>query len=366
MGGGANGTNGAPGVTSLASVTDEPAGTHCVDGGQAIATGIDTNGNGMLEATEVKSTSYVCNQGKPGPTSITGDVTIRNSLDVAALAGVTSISGSLTVIPGTGFTSISLPSLVSVGTLLVSGGQLTSLSAPALTTVSLSLDIEDENPGTISKLDFGALTSVGDLYLRRLAVTDLASFSKLAHVTDGTIDIESSSTLTSVAGLAAAFASGPLDVSLYQNAALTDVSALGGATSLSSLDLENNAVTTLALTSLTQVTGDFYVYESNLASFSAPKLAAVSGGFELDGSQLTTLTLPALTTAQQIRVSNHDKLVSISYPVLKPSQYLEAVSDPVLTTFSAPMTTNQDTYVAGSDLLTMCTFSNITSCASTD
>jgi hypothetical protein len=45
----------------------EPAGPNCAFGGQAIQTGLDTNGDGILEPGEVKKTSYVCNPGcQPG------------------------------------------------------------------------------------------------------------------------------------------------------------------------------------------------------------------------------------------------------------------------------------------------------------
>jgi hypothetical protein len=44
----------------LAMVVVEPDGPNCANGGQAIEIGADTNGNGMLDASEVTSISYVC------------------------------------------------------------------------------------------------------------------------------------------------------------------------------------------------------------------------------------------------------------------------------------------------------------------
>ena len=49
------------GCCTLINVVTEPAGPNCNAGGQAIQTGLDTNGDGVLEPGEVKSTSYVCN-----------------------------------------------------------------------------------------------------------------------------------------------------------------------------------------------------------------------------------------------------------------------------------------------------------------
>jgi hypothetical protein len=58
-----NGANGADGHGSLVSVSAEPAGSNCASGGQRIEVGVDDNDNGTLDAAEVDSTTYVCNGG---------------------------------------------------------------------------------------------------------------------------------------------------------------------------------------------------------------------------------------------------------------------------------------------------------------
>src|SRR5690242_13434530 len=59
---GSSGTNGA---NAIVDSVPEPAGANCPFGGTKIMVGIDTNGNGILDAAEVRSTgtSYVCNGG---------------------------------------------------------------------------------------------------------------------------------------------------------------------------------------------------------------------------------------------------------------------------------------------------------------
>ena len=47
-------------MTSLILMTPEPPGSHCAFGGEKIQTGIDLNGNGVLDANEVQETAYVC------------------------------------------------------------------------------------------------------------------------------------------------------------------------------------------------------------------------------------------------------------------------------------------------------------------
>ncbi|HSD90930.1 MAG TPA: hypothetical protein VLB44_25575, partial [Kofleriaceae bacterium] len=55
------GPAGGDGSTALVSTSDEPPGANCANGGTKVEVGIDKNGNGALETSEVSSTRYVCN-----------------------------------------------------------------------------------------------------------------------------------------------------------------------------------------------------------------------------------------------------------------------------------------------------------------
>jgi hypothetical protein len=66
-----NAANGTNGFSTLVSMTNEPAGTNCAAGGKRIAAGTDVNGNGVLDASEVSTTSDVCN-GVAGTTGANG------------------------------------------------------------------------------------------------------------------------------------------------------------------------------------------------------------------------------------------------------------------------------------------------------
>jgi hypothetical protein len=77
---GAVGAQGSPGVAgtnglnALIKTTAEPAGANCTNGGTKIETGLDANGNGVLEIGEVDAsqTQYVCNGGGSGVNGIYG------------------------------------------------------------------------------------------------------------------------------------------------------------------------------------------------------------------------------------------------------------------------------------------------------
>lgn len=52
---------GAAADSALVRVTDEAAGTSCASGGIRVDTGVDADGNGTLDDAEVSGTTYVCN-----------------------------------------------------------------------------------------------------------------------------------------------------------------------------------------------------------------------------------------------------------------------------------------------------------------
>ena len=63
------GADGADGLSSLTFVQPEPAGANCYYGGQAISVGLDVNRDGILQSSEIEQTTYICN-GAPGANGI--------------------------------------------------------------------------------------------------------------------------------------------------------------------------------------------------------------------------------------------------------------------------------------------------------
>jgi hypothetical protein len=97
-------------------VDEEEPGDNCVSGGFAIHTGTDADGDGALSDDEIEDTRYVCNGEDPRPTGIVvGDVTIRSSADVYFYENVVEITGALHV-ELTQPLRVTLPNLVKVGT----------------------------------------------------------------------------------------------------------------------------------------------------------------------------------------------------------------------------------------------------------
>jgi hypothetical protein len=76
--------------SSLVSTSVEPPGAHCPNGGVAIATGLDANGDGVLEPSEVSATTYACTAPNqlvrvvdepPGPNCAAGGQAIESGAD---------------------------------------------------------------------------------------------------------------------------------------------------------------------------------------------------------------------------------------------------------------------------------------------
>ena len=72
---GASGPSGGNGHDALVAMVAEAAGAHCASGGQRIDAGLDGNGNRVLDAAEVTSSSYVCN-GSPGGSASNGKTSL--------------------------------------------------------------------------------------------------------------------------------------------------------------------------------------------------------------------------------------------------------------------------------------------------
>ena len=58
---GEKGADGTDGRDSMMSVADEAAGENCPNGGKKFMSGVDADGNGTLDETEVRSSYYICN-----------------------------------------------------------------------------------------------------------------------------------------------------------------------------------------------------------------------------------------------------------------------------------------------------------------
>ena len=78
---GATGATGAAGTTALVSTTPEPAGANCQYGGTRVDSGLDTNGNGTLDPSEITDTAYVCNGPGLSWVNVTTDTAVQTAVN---------------------------------------------------------------------------------------------------------------------------------------------------------------------------------------------------------------------------------------------------------------------------------------------
>jgi hypothetical protein len=80
------GAAGANGENSLIAMVDEAPGANCAAGGKKMTDGVDANGNGALDASEVAATAYICNGavGATGKNSLITMVTEAPGANCAA------------------------------------------------------------------------------------------------------------------------------------------------------------------------------------------------------------------------------------------------------------------------------------------
>lgn len=79
------GQDGESGASALLASTQVPAGGQCIAGGYRIDTGLDADGNGLLEGTEVTSNFYVCN-GADGENGLDGADGLQSLVDISTEA----------------------------------------------------------------------------------------------------------------------------------------------------------------------------------------------------------------------------------------------------------------------------------------
>ena len=290
----------------------EPPGTNCQRGGTAIVSGLDDNDNGVLDPSEVSSTTYVC--APPGPAVIEGSVIVHNSVEVAELDGVETITGDLTIdAPGLTSTSlgslqmvggsinivnfsgttIGFPSLVSAGWLRVlDNASLAAISVPAIT----SLNRIDLTAPAMTSISFPQLVSVRFISLDKLAGTSFVvntSFPLVASL--DTLEVSAWPNLTSLSlgtadvTKAVTIDGNPLLATIDLNT-LTDTGMLmvGG----------NPALTAIGVSALATISKTLYISNNDaLAALVLPSLTAVAT--ELDG---------------QAQIEGNNVLQSISAP----------------------------------------------------
>jgi len=94
------------GLNALSNSTTVAPGLNCANGGVMLQFGSDTNGNGILDVTEINSTNYVCNgnAGATGPAGVIGATGLTGPAGATGATGLTGPAGPAGATGATGLT----------------------------------------------------------------------------------------------------------------------------------------------------------------------------------------------------------------------------------------------------------------------
>jgi hypothetical protein len=100
---GTNGLSGTSGLTALVVVSQELPGTNCTTGGTRVSAGFDANRDNALNASEVTSSSFICN-GFNGGDGVNGNLGATGAAGTNGTAGPTGAAGANGTTGATGAT----------------------------------------------------------------------------------------------------------------------------------------------------------------------------------------------------------------------------------------------------------------------
>ncbi|MCH8844906.1 MAG: hypothetical protein IID61_18260, partial [SAR324 cluster bacterium] len=161
--------NGEDGQVSLIFISGEPAGDNCAYGGERVDAGLDDNGDGVLDADEIDTTTYVCD-GDPGTDGAPG-----NAAPVAD-AGIDQqiITGQAVTLNGSASTDADGDALTYAWSFLSSPGPSPSLSGADTAAAGFTPAVDGEYVLQLI-VDDGTAGSPGD------TVTITANSIPVAH-----------------------------------------------------------------------------------------------------------------------------------------------------------------------------------------
>ncbi|AUX42512.1 uncharacterized protein SOCE26_039450 [Sorangium cellulosum] len=182
---GDRGDDGEDALQALIDLTPEPIGPNCANGGQKVTTGLDANGNGVLDEGEISDTAYLCD-GDDGGRGVAGfQLVSKYTAPGGPIAEIVAASPDGNVLAYTssatktvGFVDISdltRPALLGTvdvaGAVSNRGGEATAVAITpdgryAVATVKDTTDpVHNADPGALVFIDMATRTLAGSVAL---------------------------------------------------------------------------------------------------------------------------------------------------------------------------------------------------------
>jgi hypothetical protein len=185
---------GQGGIKVVAKTTAESAGANCAHGGTRIDVGVDDNGNNTLDDGEIDSTQYVCDHAPGtspggGDTATYGDVIITTDAELTNAQSLVVLRGALIIALDrrSTATDVSFPNLTDVSSIdVISANGAVTLSLPVLEQVGSFTASGGGQLLTGLSIDAPHLVSAGELSMQGIALVSI-NMPLLAHVQSITI-----------------------------------------------------------------------------------------------------------------------------------------------------------------------------------
>ena len=248
----------------------------------------------------------------PNLLSVDDDIVIQYNLNLVAVLfpQLDIIEKGLTIESNTNLAEVSFPLLSAVGNSLgISDNPMTSIAFPSLTSVERLIVSFNNNLTSLSlpllnfiRLDYGILIHSNPSLIA-------VSFPSLVDEF-GSVHIVSNNALTSISFSSATQGQFTFDSNKNLKEMLLPV------LTLTHIAISHTALTTVSLPLVTRANVSIS-FNSELASFSLPKLRSAESVFIHSNSALKSLSVPRLTSVDAgLDISNNNHLTSISLPDL--------------------------------------------------
>ena len=282
---------GTTGATSLVTTDAEPPGPNCANGGVAISSGVDDNGDGALDPGEVDTVSYVCQT--PAPTQL---VRVDPEPDGANCAHGGQAIKTGTDLDGDG--TLDPNEVASVSYVCTGGGG--AMGFDALVRV-------DPDPAANGHCANGGQAIKTGLDLDRDGILDDAEVTATSYVCSGPvgpqplirIDLEPNGAHCATGGDAIHVGIDTNQDGSLQNAEIQSTSYLCNDPNPTVVEGDvsiTNTFDAIRMVGVQQVTGALSVAAPLVSTLDLSALRTVGGGLSIDRAYGNTLTIPNLTS----------------------------------------------------------------------
>ncbi|XXX78003.1 hypothetical protein WMF30_04420 [Sorangium sp. So ce134] len=319
----------------LVRIDEEPAGPGCLGGGAAVHSGVDDDRDGALDEEEIDDTEYVCDG------SYIGNYTVNDADALLALDGIRVITGTLAIRWDLA-TAVALDDLAYVGGSLhvEAPDALERLSLPALAHVGGDFTVV--STPQLRSMSLPSLWRVGGALrlwdIDRLAALSLPALTEIGRTLDPLITDALQIQMEALADLAlpSLQRSGGriyLDSPALERIAFPALLEAGG------IDVaDGSAAQALELPVLREVHGELSLTNIAAAQIALPRLEAAAGRLSVSfAPRAARVSLPALrAVGDTFVVSASPELTDLDAPLLESAPEVIVDHLPKLTSFSLP------------------------------